>query len=83
MNAPVIDAVAVTTPESTASTQDEAKAADLLTFRIGLLIIGAVLMVMTIVGLVTASAPLLIAAGLFTVVTTFVGVYTGVNLLAE
>lgn len=82
MNAPVVDAVAVTTPQSTTSTQDEAKAADLLTFQIGMLIIGAVVLVMTVVGLIAASAPLLIAAGLFTVVATFAGVYTGVNLLA-
>ncbi|PHP52630.1 mandelate racemase [Actinomyces ruminis] len=80
---PVVDAVAVTTSQSTTSTRGEFKATDLLTFQIGLLVIGAVLMVMTVVGLVTASAPLLIAAVLFAAVAMFASVHTAVNLLAD
>ena len=58
MNAPVIDAVAtpaVAVAQPIASAQDEAMAADLLTFRIGMGVVAAVLLVMTIVGAVVAS----------------------------
>lgn len=83
MNAPVIDAVAVATPAAAqpiASAQDEAMAADLLTFRIGMGVVAAVLLVMTIVGAVVASAPLLIGSGIFTVV--LAGVNAGTVTLA-
>ncbi|WP_136193714.1 mandelate racemase [Actinomyces procaprae] len=80
MNAPVIDAVAVTTPKPATSAQDEAKSADVLTFQIGMAIVAAVLLVMTIVGVIVASAPLLIASGLLTVVAALVNVSTGVSL---
>ena len=59
-------AVAVAQP--IASAQDEAMVADLLTFRIGMGVVAAVLLVMTIVGAVVASAPLLIGSGIFAVV---------------
>lgn len=81
MNAPVIDAVAVAQP--IASAQDEAMAADLLTFRIGMGVVAAVLLVMTIVGAVVASAPLLIGSGIFTVVLAGVNAGTDVTLVAR
>ncbi|SDN27026.1 hypothetical protein SAMN05216355_101506 [Actinomyces ruminicola] len=81
MNAPVVDAVAAT-PQSAATPQDASKAADLLTFQIGMATVVAVLLVMTIVGMIVASEPLLIASGLFTVVAALVNASTGVNLPA-
>ncbi|MDU0349473.1 mandelate racemase [Actinomyces sp. MRS3W] len=82
MSVPVIDAIAVATPESTTSTQDEIKAADLLTFKIGMATVAAVVFIMAIVGAVTASPALLMAAGLSGTMASLGGVYTGVNLLA-
>ena len=82
MNAPVIDQVVVATPQSTTSTEAEAAAADVLTFKIGMTIVAAVIAIMAVVGAVVASAPLLIAAGLTGCAAAFVGVYTGVNLIA-
>ena len=89
MNAPVIDAVAVNAPavaapQSTASVRDEAMAAeDLLTFRIGMGVVAAVLLVMTVVGAVIASEPLLIGSGIFTVVLAGVNAGTDVTLVAR
>ncbi|MBE6481598.1 MAG: mandelate racemase [Actinomyces ruminicola] len=82
MNAPVVDAVAAATPQSVTLTQDESRAADLLTFQIGMATVVAVLLVMTVVGIIVASEPLLIASGLFTVVAALVNVSTGVHLPA-
>ncbi|WP_172120300.1 mandelate racemase [Actinomyces faecalis] len=81
MIAPVIDQVVVTTPESTTSSEAEAKAADLLTFKIGMAVVAAVIAVMAVVGAVIASAPLLIASGVTGSIAAFVGVYTGINLM--
>ena len=61
----------------------EAMAADLLTFRIGMGVVAAVLLVMTIVGAVVASAPLLIGSGIFTVVLAGVNAGTDVTLVAR
>lgn len=88
MNAPVIDAVAVSTPavaapQSTASVRDEAMAADLLTFWIGMGVVAAVLLVMTVVGAVIASEPLLIGSGIFAVVLAGVNAVTDVTLAAR
>lgn len=89
MNAPVIDAVAVNAPavaapQSTASVRDEAMAAeDLLTFRIGMGVVAAVLLVMTVVGAVIASEPLLIGSGIFAVVLAGVNAGTDVTLAAR
>ncbi len=84
MNAPVIDAVATpAVAQPIASAQDEAMAADLLTFRIGMGVVAAVLLVMTIVGAVVASAPLLIGSGIFTVVLAGVNAGTDVTLVAR
>ena len=86
MTAPVIDAVAppaVAVAQPIASAQDEAMAADLLTFRIGMGVVAAVLLVMTIVGAVVASAPLLIGSGIFTVVLAGVNAGTDVTLVAR
>lgn len=86
MNAPVIDAVAtpaVAVAQPIASAQDEAMAADLLTFRIGMGVVAAVLLVMTIVGAVVASAPLLIGSGIFAVVLAGVNAGTDVTLAAR
>lgn len=82
MIAPVIDQVAVTTPESTTSSAAEAKAADILTFKIGMAIVAAVVIIMALVGAVAGSAALLVAAGLAGTAASLVGVYTGVNLIA-
>ena len=82
MIAPVIDQVVVTPPESTASSEAEVKAADLLTFKIGMAIIAAVIVVMATVGALTASAPLLIASGVTGSIAAFVGTYTGINLMS-
>jgi len=82
----VIDAVAtpaVAVAKPIASAQDEAMAADLLTFRIGMGVVAAVLLVMTIVGAVVASAPLLIGSGIFTVVLAGVNAGTDVTLVAR
>ena len=81
MTAPVIDTVAVTTPESTTSSRTEARAADLLTFKIGLGIVAAVVLVMAVVGAVVGSPALLIASGLIGAASALTGVYTGVNLI--
>ncbi|WP_043560454.1 hypothetical protein [Actinomyces israelii] len=81
MTAPVIDTVAVTTPESTASSRTEAKAADLLTFKIGMGIVAAVVFVMAVVGAVAGSSALLIASGFIGAASALTGVYTGVNLI--
>lgn len=81
MTAPVIDTVAVTTPESTTSSRTEARAADLLTFKIGLGIVAAVVLVMAVVGAVVGSPALLIASGFIGAASALTGVYTGVNFL--
>lgn len=86
MNAPVIDSVAtsvVTAPQPTASVRDEAMAADLLTFWIGMGVVAAVLVVMTVVGAVIASEPLLIGAGIFAVVLALVNAVTDITLAAR
>lgn len=78
MIAPVIDqTIVATTPAAISS---EAKAADVLTFKIGLAIIAAVIAVMAVVGAVIGSAPLLIAAVLTGALTAGAGIYTGVSL---
>ena len=86
MNAPVIDSVAtsvVTAPQPTASVRDEAMAADLLTFWIGMGVVAAVLVVMTVVGAVIASEPLLIGAGIFAVMLALVNAVTDITLAAR
>ncbi|MDO4899174.1 mandelate racemase [Actinomyces sp.] len=82
MDTPVIDAVAVSTPQVSTSAQDEVKADELLTFQIGMLVVAAVLLVMTVVGVALASAPLLIASGLLAVMAALVNVCSGVNIPA-
>lgn len=82
MTAPVVDDVVVSSPASTTSSQAEAKAADLLTFTIGMAAVAAVVITMAVVGAITGSAALLIAAGLTGTAASLTGVYTGVNLLA-
>lgn len=86
MNAPVIDSVAtpvVTAPQPTASVRDEAMAADLLTFWIGMGVVAAVLVVMTVVGAVITSEPLLIGAGIFAVMLALVNAVTDITLAAR
>lgn len=81
----VIEKAPVTTQAAQATAApavDEAKAADLLTFKIGMAVIAAVIAVMAVVGAVISSAALLIAAGLAGTVAAMVGVYTGINLMA-
>ncbi|MBS6071189.1 MAG: mandelate racemase [Actinomyces urogenitalis] len=80
MIAPVIDQTIVATTPAAISSEAEAKAADVLTFKIGLAIIAAVIAVMAVVGAVIGSAPLLIAAALTGALTAGVGIYTGVSL---
>ena len=64
MNAPTINAVTVTTTPAVATVQpsvvvrDEVSATDLLTFQIGMGVLLAVLIVMTVVGAVIASCVL-------------------------
>ena len=82
MSAPVIDTVAVATPESTTSSQREARDANLLTFKIGMGVIAAVVFIMAVIGAIAASPVLLIAAGLIGTASALTGVYTGINLLA-
>ena len=82
MSAPVIDTVAVTTPEATTSSQREARDANLLPFKIGMGVIAAVVFIMAVIGAIAASPVLLIAAGLIGTASALTGVYTGINLLA-
>lgn len=79
MIAPVIDQTIVATTPAAISSEAEAKAADVLTFKIGLAIIAAVIAVMAVVGAVIDSTPLLIAAVLTGALTAGVGIYTGVS----
>ena len=82
MTAPVIDTVAVTTPESTTSSRTEARAADLLTFKIGMSVLAVVVFVMAVVGVIASSPALLIATGIIGTAGVLTGVYTGTNLSA-
>ena len=82
MSAPVIDTVAVTTPESTTSSQREARDADLLTFKIGMSVLAVVVFVMAVVGVIASSPALLIATGIIGTAGVLTGVYTGTNLSA-
>ena len=82
MSAPVIDTVAVTTPESTTSSQREARDADLLTFKIGMSVLAVVVFVMAVVGVIASSPALLIATGIIGTAGVLTGVYTGITLLA-
>ena len=91
MTAPTIDAVAPATPApTTASTttapvpsqaESRTRSTDLLTFKIGLGIVAAVVLVMAAVGAVVGSSALLIASGFIGAASALTGVYTGVNLL--
>lgn len=89
MNAPTLDTLTVTTTPAVSTVQpavvvrDEVSAADLLTFQIGMGVLLAVLLVMTVVGAVIASAPMLIGAGLFTVLVALVNAATDVTLVAR
>lgn len=92
MTAPTIDAVAPATPApTTASTttapvpsqaESRTRSADLLTFKIGMGVIAAVVFIMAVIGAIAASPVLLIAAGLIGTASALTGVYTGINLLA-
>ncbi|QPL04883.1 MULTISPECIES: mandelate racemase [Actinomyces] len=89
MSAPVIDttarAAAATASARTApatSARDEVKAADLLTFKIGMTMIAVVLTLMAVIGVAVGSPLLVITAGLTGSVATMVGVYIGINLIA-
>lgn len=92
MTAPTIDAVAPATPApTTANTttapvpsqaESRTRSADLLTFKIGMGVIAAVVFIMAVIGAIAASPVLLIAAGLIGTASALTGVYTGINLLA-
>ncbi|MCL3777617.1 MULTISPECIES: mandelate racemase [unclassified Actinomyces] len=82
MSAPVIDTVTTTAPARAASDRDEARAADLLTFKVGMTMVAVVLTLMAVVGVVVGSPLLVVTAGLTGSVATMVGVYTGINIIA-
>lgn len=92
MTAPTIDAVTpATSAPTTASTttapvpsqaESRTRSADLLTFKIGMGVIAAVVFIMAVIGAIAASPVLLIAAGLIGTASALTGVYTGINLLA-
>lgn len=89
MTAPTIDAVAPATPAPTTTTasvpsqaESKTKAADLLTFKIGMSVLAVVVFVMAVVGVIASSSALLIATGIVGTAGVLTGVYTGINLSA-
>lgn len=82
MTAPTIDTATVAPTTQAVSERTNAKAADMLTFKIGMSMVAVVLVLMAAVGVVVGSPVMIITAGLVGCAATFMGVYTGINTIA-
>lgn len=81
MSTLTIDQAIATTPEIITS-EVEANTLDLLAFTLGMIIIFTGIFIMSAVGAITASAPLLATSGVTGLTAAFIGIYTGINLMS-